>query len=720
MRKTAAIGMNDSNTPNQATVACRSACVEQWRLHGAYELDGRRRLFALDLRRSDAGGVSGHALTLTILVDGEDRPQTISRADAAWVEMVRRRDKLLMEGRADRHMGAAVWNDFDDSRAPIELEVLDDVRFEDPSSLESTWGDVEIRGGDTSISLAFRDPTIGTIVRLAWPIVAAASSSGAETANGASETILTAREAGDAKNASTSLSIEHRVDRSPVAEDEDPCPRRAQLAARLADGRAMIIDAIRPDSGSEPSQGLCRLGSGEANSWSTVAATLEPIRHWTSRRTITAFPIAWRITAPAIGLAIEFHPTTDDQEVACFGIERSRWDGAGRIEGTVEGVPISTEARLRLEGDGVVESFRAFTQANSRAIYDRISTAVPRRFDERILSGIVSDLVDPADLDHEVLTREICDPFWDLLDRGGKHWRPIAIQLLCESMSIPASLDPLFTCLTEVFHDACLIIDDIEDGSATRRGGPSIHLSHGLGTAINAANACYFLPMMLLDDPRFGLSIEQRAAAHAAFVRWIAAAHLGQALDLGWSRSVTPDELRRRLDAGFDRQILAMYKLKSGAIGAAQVNLILTIRPERSEVRPRLLESLGKWAETFQIVDDTLNFIGGPGWTRPLGEDLAQGKLTWVVVRALMMLEGPARDRLIEILCDPELRNDPGTHAEGLALVTESGAIQHALTETRRSVQQIQKQYRHDLRASLSATTLQMVLSGLLQSTLDY
>lgn len=713
--------MTRAESPQHPSASQRSATLEQWRLHGGHELGDRAHRVSLDLRRcTDAEGRVGHALALSLLTEGEERPRTISRADSVWVEMVRRRDEMLMEGRADRHMGAAVWNDLDDCRIPIELEVRDDVRFEAPSSLELIWGDLEIRGGDTSISLAFRDPTVDTSIRFDWPIIAATSRSVAETANGASESILTVRQAGEAKNAATSLWIEHQVDRSPVAETEDPCPRRTRLAARLADGRHFVLDAIRGGAGSERSQGVCRLGSGEANSWSTAVATLEPIRHWTSRRTITAFPIAWRITAPAIALSIEFHPTTDDQEVACFGIERSRWDGVGRIEGTIEGASVSTEARLRLEGDGVVESFRAFTHANSRAIYDRISTAVPRRFDERTLSGIVGDLIHPADLDHEVLSREICDPFWDLVDRGGKHWRPIAVQLLCESLSIPARLDPLFTCLVEVFHDACLIVDDIEDGSATRRGGPSIHLVHGLGTAINAANACYFLPMMLLDDPRFGLSIEQRAAGHAALTRYLAASHLGQALDLGWSRSVTPDELRRRLDAGFDRQILAMYALKSGAIAAAQVELILAIRPEHSAARPVLIATLRDWTQVFQITDDILNFTGGPGWTRPLGEDLAHGKLTWVVVRALLMLEGPARDRLIEILCDAELRNDPKGRAEGLALVTESGAIAHARAETRKGVQRIQKQYRHDLRASLAATTLQMTVSGLLQSTLDY
>jgi len=36
-------------------------------------------------------------------------------------------------------------------------------------------------------------------------------------------------------------------------------------------------------------------------------------------------------------------------------------------------------------------------------------------------------------------------------------------------------------------HNSCIILDDIEDGSLTRRGKAAIHVEYGLDTAINAS-----------------------------------------------------------------------------------------------------------------------------------------------------------------------------------------------------------------------------------------
>ena len=43
-----------------------------------------------------------------------------------------------------------------------------------------------------------------------------------------------------------------------------------------------------------------------------------------------------------------------------------------------------------------------------------------------------------------------------------------------------------------------LIVDDVEDRSTVRRGGPSCHSIHGDAIAINAGNAAFFLAELLL------------------------------------------------------------------------------------------------------------------------------------------------------------------------------------------------------------------------------
>ena len=51
----------------------------------------------------------------------------------------------------------------------------------------------------------------------------------------------------------------------------------------------------------------------------------------------------------------------------------------------------------------------------------------------------------------------------------------------------------------ELTHAGSLIIDDIEDGARTRRGGPAAHLEFGVDLAVNAGNLVYFLPTRLLE-----------------------------------------------------------------------------------------------------------------------------------------------------------------------------------------------------------------------------
>ena len=56
--------------------------------------------------------------------------------------------------------------------------------------------------------------------------------------------------------------------------------------------------------------------------------------------------------------------------------------------------------------------------------------------------------------------------------------------------NIEENRDIYYTCgLTEIVHNASLVIDDIEDGSKMRRGDLCVHLKHGLDVAVNAG--CY-------------------------------------------------------------------------------------------------------------------------------------------------------------------------------------------------------------------------------------
>ena len=47
----------------------------------------------------------------------------------------------------------------------------------------------------------------------------------------------------------------------------------------------------------------------------------------------------------------------------------------------------------------------------------------------------------------------------------------------------------------ELFHNAFLIHDNVQDGSERRRGSPTLHAAHGLAVAINVGNATNLLAL---------------------------------------------------------------------------------------------------------------------------------------------------------------------------------------------------------------------------------
>jgi len=70
--------------------------------------------------------------------------------------------------------------------------------------------------------------------------------------------------------------------------------------------------------------------------------------------------------------------------------------------------------------------------------------------------------------DFEAVNKALIDPAYDLLDRGGKRWRPILGLIMAKCMGrenledFEANKDVYFACgLTEIIHNGSLMVDDI-------------------------------------------------------------------------------------------------------------------------------------------------------------------------------------------------------------------------------------------------------------------
>jgi octaprenyl-diphosphate synthase len=236
------------------------------------------------------------------------------------------------------------------------------------------------------------------------------------------------------------------------------------------------------------------------------------------------------------------------------------------------------------------------------------------------------------------LVNALTEPGRDLINRGGKRWRPLLMTLVCESLGGGDAVLPLVP-LVEFCHNASLIHDDIEDGSGERRGRPAVHLIYGLDTAVNGGSFLYFLAPHCIDS--WAAPEELKSQVWPLWTAQMRQLHLGQAMDIRWHRD--PLSL-----PGVD-EYLAMTALKTGSLARLAACLgVLAAAPALStaftspdiydtdkephrfaEVIEELLSQFGGAAEKlgvgFQILDDVKNLdTGNPGKQR--GDDVVEGK----------------------------------------------------------------------------------------------
>jgi len=102
----------------------------------------------------------------------------------------------------------------------------------------------------------------------------------------------------------------------------------------------MLFDLRRTDGSLDPySSGTYIDAGGHATHLRRGDFRLEPLAFWTSPRTGTRYPVAWRVTVPSLGVALECRAALPNQElVAEEGAGPTYWEGAVTFTGSASGV----------------------------------------------------------------------------------------------------------------------------------------------------------------------------------------------------------------------------------------------------------------------------------------------------------------------------------------------------------------------------------------------
>jgi geranylgeranyl pyrophosphate synthase len=95
--------------------------------------------------------------------------------------------------------------------------------------------------------------------------------------------------------------------------------------------------------------------------------------------------------------------------------------------------------------------------------------------------------------------RALIGPAREFLRRPGKEFRARLVEAAWMlGGGVPGAMPATLPLVVEVLHAGSLIIDDIEDDSAERRGAPTLHRVVGTPLALNTGNWMYFWSVALL------------------------------------------------------------------------------------------------------------------------------------------------------------------------------------------------------------------------------
>lgn len=256
-------------------------------------------------------------------------------------------------------------------------------------------------------------------------------------------------------------------------------------------------------------------------------------------------------------------------------------------------------------------------------------------------------------------------PIWELLDRGGKRFRPTLTFLFCEAVGGRVRKALAAAAAVEILHNMTLIHDDIEDDSELRRGKPCIHLMFGLPSAVNSGDAMLIKVFEAAADTPLDAArrnkLVQRFAERAFQIT------RGQALEF---------ELNKR-ETFTDQNVIEVLRNKTGALVALACEAGAIV----GRAKKKQISAAGKFGESigigFQVVDDILNVVGDVHkYGKEIGGDIREGKRTIMAAHLVKSAIAEDRGRFMSILGKAAISEEEISQA--INMYKKYGSVEHA------------------------------------------
>jgi geranylgeranyl pyrophosphate synthase/predicted secreted hydrolase len=489
----------------------------------------------------------------------------------------------------------------------------------------------------------------------------------------------------DTAAADAKLDPEHRalIQAERRQRREDDAVAWDWLSTQLDDGTEVSLYPLTYLTTGQSAGAYAVVIDADGESTTHYDLTFESLEFWQSTQTFTEYPVRWRCRVPSAGLDLEVVAIFEDQEFITLISKPSFWEGRVEVKGLRNG--------MRVKGPGFIERSGYIQYDDLEGFFSAVSTVVRKSIDdvipleptyEHVRKLIGEDSRDQYmdGLDVEQLARTFIRPIREITDRGGKGWRSYAALTCCDLVGGDSRQYARWLALPEMMHVGSLIVDDVQDRSETRRGGPTAHLIHGEAQAINSGTAAYFLGHDLLKSDKISEADQLRIYKH--YFDALRAGHAGQALDLDGFDTLMDALVDGQGDSELlEQRVLAVHMLKTAA-PAGCLARIGAIGGGGSDAQ---VDGLGLFFEdlglAFQIIDDVLNIRGFKGNLKARAEDVRHGKITLPVAKAMAVMGTDDRRWLRDTL--KTLPEDDAVVAAVVDKLESVGAVDACIEQAR-------------------------------------
>ncbi|RAM47955.1 MAG: polyprenyl synthetase family protein [Hapalosiphonaceae cyanobacterium JJU2] len=271
-------------------------------------------------------------------------------------------------------------------------------------------------------------------------------------------------------------------------------------------------------------------------------------------------------------------------------------------------------------------------------------------------------------------------PLYDLLVdypfRKGKMLRPTLCISVARAIGGMGHLALISASALELYHNAFLIHDDIEDASESRRGKETLHGMIGIPRAINVGDATNVLAVGLLLENLSVLGVEKSLSILHEIEFMAQQSVEGQAMELDWVATNTSQLT--------DQDYFQMCVKKTcwySFMTPCRIGLIVGHPSGSSRDMAESLAGITRFGMilgiAFQIQDDLLNLQGSlESYGKEICGDIYEGKRT-LMLNHVLSNSGKYSQKITDILALPREEKTPEQVNFILEQMINCGSIKH-------------------------------------------